>query len=152
MYPLYIATKKKGFINANRWMLYPDTKFVSHRKRLPVQNRLFSSVLFCSSSVLLLFFFCYSSVLLLFFFCSVLFSSFLFSLFSSLPNVTFSGSGQNGKVVAPPPSLSLRCHTFFSRENRARRLLRGGEGGGSAWCVRYDLDVVELSERDFFRF
>ena len=31
------------------------------------------------------------------------------------------------------------------RENRARRLLRGGEGGGSARCVRCELDVTQHS-------
>ena len=45
------------------------------------------------------------------------------------------------------------CHRVLSRsavtqkkirEDRARRLLRGREGGGSARCVRYQLDVVEL--------
>ena len=55
----------------------------------------------------------------------------------------FSGSRRNGEVAAPPPRLSLTSHFFF-RENRARRLLRGGEGGGSARCVRHQLDVVEL--------
>ena len=39
--------------------------------------------------------------------------------------------------------FSDRCISFF-RENRARRLLRGGEGGGSARCVRHQLDVFEL--------
>ena len=41
-------------------------------------------------------------------------------------------------------SVASSMSHFFSRENRARRLLRGGEGGGSARCVRYELDVVEL--------
>ena len=50
-------------------------------------------------------------------------------------NVTFSGSRQNGEVAAPPPRLLPGVPLFFSRENGARRLLRGGEGGGSARSV-----------------
>ena len=57
-------------------------------------------------------------------------------------NVTFSGSIQNGEVAAPPPRLLPGVPLFFSRENGARRLLRGGEGGGSARSVRHELDVL----------
>ena len=46
-----------------------------------------------------------------------------------------------GGGLRPPRDFSER--DFFQvRENRARRLLRGGEGGGSAWCVRHQIDVT----------
>ena len=41
-------------------------------------------------------------------------------------------------------SVASSMSHFFFRENGARRLLRGGVGGGSAWCVRFELDVVKL--------
>ena len=52
----------------------------------------------------------------------------------------FSGSGQNGEVAAPPPSLPYR----IGGKNRSRRLLCGGEGGNSARCFRHQLAVFEL--------
>ena len=40
-------------------------------------------------------------------------------------------------------SVTSSMSHFFFRENRARRLLRGGKGGGSALCVRCELDVTK---------